>query len=129
MDNIVVPQQKTVSLCNFGPQHGKSLCDGSGRVWVERYSGKCVAELEVDADDLLKVTRYMNDKFGKPTSSKSDISRRITIHSPAVEHKLSHLLSIPRTTQNHQFFLTPSNPNGVYIRRYWCRGCPACKRL
>ena len=30
LDNIVIPLNKSVSLCNFGPQHGKFLYDGIG---------------------------------------------------------------------------------------------------
>ena len=35
LDNIVNPLKISVSLCNFGPQHGKFLYDGSGRTWAE----------------------------------------------------------------------------------------------
>ena len=79
LDNIVFPLWKTVSLCNFGPQHGKFLYDGSGRTWVERYRTKCVAEFELAADDLLEVFQYMNNKFAKPVSGTSGITKRITL--------------------------------------------------
>ena len=86
MDQIVLPLKKTVSLCNFGPEHGKSLCDGSGRSWVDRYTRKCVAELELDADDLLKVVNYMNAKFTTPASLSSKLSLWKTIYTDPVNY-------------------------------------------
>ena len=127
-ETVVIPLQKSVSLCNFGPQHGKHLSDGMGRVFEDRYNGKCVAALGIEADDLLKVAEYMNRKFGKPSSSKSEISKRITIYTPGVVHELSKYVSIAGTTTNHQFYIIPAKPNGVYMRRYWCNGCPSCRQ-
>ena len=62
-DHIVLPLKKTVSLCNFGPYHGKFLYDGSGRIWSDRYAPKCVGELGIDANDLEKVAPLANPYF------------------------------------------------------------------
>ena len=71
----------------------------------------------------------MNEKFGKPVSGDSTITKRTTLYTPGVNHKPSMHKSIPKTTSNHQFYITPKQPNGVFMRRYWCKGCPPCSRL
>ena len=71
-----------------------------GKKWEERYSGKCVGELHVDADDLTKVVEYMNRKFGKGVSSGATISKRITLYTPGVVHENSKYNSIQGTTTN-----------------------------
>ena len=129
LDSIVLPLNVSVSLCNFGPQHGKFLYDGCGRVWAERYKGRCVAELGIYADDLLRVVDYMNTNFDNAVAKSSDIIKRITLYTTPVEHKLSQWKSIPGTTQNHQFLLMSEYPNSFHFRRYWCGDCMACKKL
>ena len=59
----------------------------------------------------------MNLKFNKAASSSSKILVRRTLYTPAVHHELSVWLSIPRTTENHHYYLTPGSPNTVWIRK------------
>ena len=69
----------------------------------------------------------MNEHHGKPVSHSSDISTRTTLVIPGQYHTLSQWISIDGTTSNFCFFVKPDQSNGVFVRRYWCSGCPACK--
>ena len=69
----------------------------------------------------------MNILYGKPSSSSSGISSRVTIVIPSVEHTLSKWISLPRTTNNYCYFITPDKPSGVYVRRFWCGECSHCE--
>ena len=71
----------------------------------------------------------MNTKFMKPVSGGSAIAKRITLYTPGVFHENSKYKSIPGTTINHHFFLTPTQTDGIYVRRYWCNGCSECQLL
>ena len=127
--DISVRLKKSFMVCTFGPQHGKFLYDGSGRVWEDHYAKNCVGKLGIGADDLKQVAVFMNDDFSTPATKSSDISQRITIVIPSVSHTLSEYKSIPRTTCNFCFYIRPSQPDGVHVRRYWCPGCQECDRF
>ena len=120
---------KTFMLSTFGPQHGKFLYDAAGSVWESNYTKKCVALLDVKADDLKEVVVCMNNLIGTPSSESSDISRRVTILTPAVSHVLSQWKSVPRTTAHFAYYITPDRADGVYYRRYCCHQCDQCKQL
>ena len=116
-------------VCTFGPGHGKFLYDGSGRVWEDYYAKNCVGRLGVGADNLKKVAVFMNDHFSTPATKSSDISQRKTIVIPPESHTLSKYTSIPRTTCNFCFYISPGQPDGVHVRRYQCSGCQECDRF
>ena len=71
----------------------------------------------------------MNSKFNNSVRTSSNISQRTTILTPGVEHTLSIWKSIPKTTESHNFFLSPKYPEAVHVRRFWCKGCSACKKF
>ena len=119
--------QKTFVLCTFGPEHGKYLYDSAGSLWVNQYSRKCVKTLEGKATDLKVVAKTMNIYYGKPSSSSSGINSRVTIVIPPVKHTLSKWISLPRTTNNYCYFITPEKASGVYVRRFRCGECSDCK--
>ena len=99
--------QKTFKLCTFGLEHRKYLYNSVGSLWVNKYSGKCVATLNGKATDLDTFARTMNTLHGKPSSSSSGIDSTVTIVIPSVMHTLSKWLSIPRTCNNYYYFITP----------------------
>ena len=70
--NIVFLLKKSISLLNFGAQHGKFLYDESGRTSIDRYTGKCVAELAVKA-------HYQPDEYCKIHELKILHSRLVLI--------------------------------------------------
>ena len=113
-------------ICTFGPQHGKFLYDSSGSDWVNFYNSDCVGTLGDEAFNLEKVAMFMNQEHGIPTTKGSEITSRITLVVPPVLNVLSQWLSIPKTTRNFSFFISPESSNGVHVRRYWCSGCTAC---
>ena len=57
--------QKTFKLCTFGLEHRKYLYNSVGSLWVNKYSGKCVATLNGNAKDLETFARTMNTFHGK----------------------------------------------------------------
>ena len=116
-------------LCTFGPRHGKFLYDGAGNDWENFYSKSCILALESNANNLDSVARYMNEHFSRCVSTKSTIHRRRTLVIPPQLHSLSLWDSIPQTTKNFCYFVSPTNSDGVYVRRYWCSGCSACANL
>ena len=83
--------------------------------------------LEYDASDLMKVAEFMNKTYGKPSTNQADLSYRVTLVVPPVLHSLSEWNSIPRTTSNFCYFINPVKAEGVFVRRYWCGRCHACK--
>ena len=65
-------------LCTFGPQHGKFLYDGAGKVWVDHYNTRCVPALESGATNLKLLRDFMNREFNKPSCRDSKITERKT---------------------------------------------------
>ena len=124
-----VKLNKTFMLCTFGSQHGKFLYDSAGSQWINHYSSKCVGSLGVKASNLSEVTEFMNKTYSLPSSNEPDISKRQTIMIPSQIHTLSQYLSIPRTTSNFCYFVTPEKPGGIYARKYWCPGCMECQEF
>ena len=116
--DISIKLKRSFMVCTFGPGHGKFLYDGSGRVWEDYYAKNCVGRLGVGADNLKKVAVFMNDHFSTPATKSSDISQRKTIVIPPESHTLSKYTSIPRTTCNFCFYISPGQPDGVHVRRY-----------
>ena len=121
--------KKSFMICTFGPDHGKFLYDSAGSDWVDWYNRSCVGTLTTDANDLKKVAVFMNKVHGKPSTKTVDLSFRVTLVVPPVIHILSEYESIPGTTCNFCFLIDPINPEGIYVRRYWCGHCSACKKL
>ena len=71
----------------------------------------------------------MNSEFSHPSSKNSDITERKTMVIMPELHTRSMFYSIPRRSNNYCYLVTCDKPGGVYVRRYWCPGCVACKQL